>query len=407
MTNSVKQHPVTSDKSISTTHHDHSPQFTAHCSPLTQNCLPGLYIHVPFCRSKCPYCDFYSTPALSLIPAWLESLKKEAILYSRSFSLFDSLYLGGGTPSLLSSDQLRDLFSFLRECFTFAAESEITVEANPEDVTREKLIALKECGVNRLSIGAQSFSDDELALLKRRHSAHDAETALERAREAGFTNVGIDLMYLVPGQTETSWLHSLEQALTFEPAHLSCYQMTCEEQTPFGRMQAKGTLMGIEEETQRTFFLLTSRTLQERAYVHYEISNFARSGDLRSRHNSKYWRHVPYLGLGPAAHSYDGAERWWNVRSVKQYCRALDAGRLPQEDSEILSAAQFRLERCYLGMRTREGVAMRDICTSPDAEQVLSTLVTAGYVVLERGRVLPTLEGFLIADRLPLMFPEE
>ncbi len=324
----------------------------------------GLYVHVPFCRAKCPYCDFYSTPALSLVEAWLSAVKKEALFYTGIFPAFDSLYFGGGTPTIVPDNAFKDLIAFLRDHFMFADDSEITVEANPEDLTQEKLAALLACEVNRLSIGAQSFDDEELAILKRRHSARDVEAALERASAAGFDNIGIDLIYLIPGQTEKSWMNSLQRALSFEPTHLSCYQMTFEEGTAFGRMRAEGKIVAAHEEAERRFFLLTSRFLEEHGFIHYEISNFAREEASRSRHNGKYWRHVPYLGLGPSAHSFDGASRWWNVRSVKQYCRALDANAKPIEGSEILTEEQFRLERLFLGLRTRDGISLADATTS-------------------------------------------
>ena len=368
--------------------------------------LPGLYVHVPFCRGKCPYCDFYSTPALSLMEAWLSAVKKEALFYSGSFPAFNSLYIGGGTPTVLSDAALKDLIDFMRAHFTFTDETEITVEANPEDVAEEKLSALLACGVNRLSIGAQSFNDKELATLKRRHSARDAEAALECARTAGFGNIGIDLIYLIPGQTEESWMNSLQRALSFEPIHLSCYQMTYEEGTAFGRMRADDRIAAVEEETERRFLLLTSRFLEEHGFIHYEISNFARDEASRSRHNGKYWRHVPYLGLGPSAHSFDGESRWWNVRSVKQYCRALDTNVRPIEGSEILTKEQLRLERLFLGLRTCDGISLADACTAAHPEDVLAPLARSGLIRLENGRVFPTPEGFLVADRLPLLLPD-
>jgi len=372
----------------------------------TDHELAGLYVHVPFCRAKCPYCDFYSTPALSLVEAWLDGLRKEVLLYANSFPAFNSLYFGGGTPTIISDQAFKELVYFLRGHFVFADDTEVTVEANPEDVTQEKLAALKACGVNRLSIGAQAFNDQDLTTLGRRHSAHDVEAALERARSAGFSNIGVDLIYLVPGQTEESWINSLRRALKFEPSHLSCYQMTFEETTAFGRMRAEGRISAADEETERRIFLVTSRFLEEHGFIHYEISNFARDEASRSRHNGKYWRHVPYLGLGPGAHSFDGATRWWNLRSVKQYCRAVENNSRPIEGSEVLTEEQFRLERVYLGMRTRDGIALADASAASDPEDFLSPLAQSGLIRLKNGRALPTLEGFLVADRLPLLFPD-
>ena len=183
--------------------------------------------------------------------------------------------------------------------------------------------------------------------------------------------------------------------------------MTFEEGTPFGRMKAEGAIAVADEEKERHFFLLTSRFLEDRHFIHYEISNFARDEASRSRHNGKYWRHVPYLGLGPAAHSFDGATRWWNPRSVKEYCRALKGGSRPIEGSEVLTDEQFRLERLYLGLRTRDGVSFHDACAGSRPEAVLSPLEQSGLIRLDNGRIFPTLEGFLVADRLPLMFPDK
>ena len=366
----------------------------------------GLYIHVPFCRAKCPYCDFYSVPALSLVDNWLRAVQKEAVLYKDQFSTFDSLYFGGGTPTVLSDETFGKLTSVFRGLFTFAEDTEITVEANPEDVSPEKLEALKFCGVNRLSIGVQSFNDEELTFLKRRHSAKEAQTAVELARSMGFENIAIDLIYLIPGQTQESWMNSLERAVGFQPAHLSCYQMTFEEETPFGRMKAEGKIAVPDEETERRFFLLTSHFLQDHGYIHYEVSNFARDDASMSRHNSKYWRHVPYLGLGPAAHSFDGTTRWWNHRSVKQYCWALEEESKPIEGSEVLTDEQLRLEKLYLGLRTLDGVPLQEACPTVSAEASLSSLEHSGLIRLDNGRIFPTLEGFLVADSLPLMFPD-
>lgn len=373
-------------------------------SPVVEE-KPGLYVHVPFCRGKCPYCDFYSVPALSLIDEWLSVVEQEAALYRKQFTIFDSLYVGGGTPSVLRVETFRRLLKTLRNTFEFAADSEVTVELNPEDVTAALLGGLRASGVNRLSFGVQSFDDQELTFLKRRHTARDARNALEEARAASFDNIGIDLMYLIPGQSEEGWVRSLEEALRFEPAHLSCYQLTCEPHTPFGRMKADGQIVVPDEETERRFFLLTSRFFRDRGFIHYEISNFARDEASIARHNRKYWRHVPYLGLGPAAHSFDGRMRWWNMHSVKTYCRALAAGERPVEGSETLTVEQFRLERLYLGLRTREGVPLTDACDGVISGPEISSLEGEGLVRVQGDRVLPTIEGFAVADRLPLMFP--
>ncbi len=201
--------------------------------------LPGLYIHIPFCRTKCPYCDFYSTTSLSLIPAWLEAVQKEVLLYQDTFSRFDSLYLGGGTPTLLSDGELATLMDSLRFHFRFAPDPEITLEANPDDLSPAKLARLKDLGVNRLSVGVQSFDERELSFLGRRHTARQTEQALESVRAAGFANLGLDLMYGLPGQSQKAWAKTLKKALKYRPEHLSCYQLTLEQETQIVR-QGRG-----------------------------------------------------------------------------------------------------------------------------------------------------------------------
>ncbi|MBW2617138.1 MAG: radical SAM family heme chaperone HemW, partial [Deltaproteobacteria bacterium] len=301
---------------------------------------PGLYIHVPFCLSKCPYCDFYSITSISLIPSWLEGVLKELQMYKDRFSTFDTLYMGGGTPSLLNPNQLSTLMDFLVRNFEFSPETEITIEANPDDITREKLECYRDIGINRISLGAQSFDDRVLQYLKRRHTARKTEKALEWIRAAGFNNIGIDLMYGFEGQTEAAWVGTMKHALDFRPEHLSCYQMTYSEGTPFGNKLAQGRITQMGEEEERAFFLLTSRFLEQEGYLHYEISNFARDKKHVSRHNLKYWRHVPYLGIGPGAHSFLEGRRWWNIRSVFDYCRMLTNGCPPVEETETLSEEQ-------------------------------------------------------------------
>jgi oxygen-independent coproporphyrinogen III oxidase len=422
--------------------------------------LPGLYVHVPFCLTKCPYCDFFSVTDHSFISEFLDALAREASLYSGQFPAFDSLYVGGGTPSVLSTGQMVRLLSGLRGCFTFDPSCEITVEMNPDDVTTEKLRGLLDLGVNRLSMGVQSFHDRDLAFLKRRHGAAAGRKAIESALDAGFEDLSIDLIYALPGQTKRSWLENLEQAVAYPVSHLSCYQFTVEEGTPFGCMRQEGRLRPASERKERDLFLLAAQFLESQGFVHYEVSNYARTaGVLRlegepqrtgasafagrvegatqapgaflspshpfvegeaqrallvegatqapvmvSRHNTKYWTHVPYLGLGPSAHSFNGATRWWNVKSVRGYCQSLREGRFPLVGHEDLTPEQLRLERLYLGFRTREGVKRSDIEDSDNCGQTLLDLVDSGVLEIIEGRVVPTRKGYLIADHLPLVF---
>lgn len=364
----------------------------------------GLYVHVPFCKTKCPYCDFYSVTSTDRVRYFLETLDVEARLYREHFPAFDTLFLGGGTPSWLSEAHLAELIKTLRRHFAFAPESEITIEANPDDITAEKLRLFRNLGINRLSLGVQTFDELELGFLGRRHTAKQTEEALPLIRAAGFRNIGMDLIYGLPGQTIAAWRSTLETALRFNPEHLSCYQLTLAAGTPMGKRAAQGDLVPLDEEAQREFFLFTARFLQERGYLHYEVANFARGEEYICRHNRKYWTRVPYLGLGPAAHSFDGQRRWWNFASVEQYSASLQAGEVPVAGRETLTPEQVRLETLCLGFRTREGVSLSSIREQPQGEAILAGLLQAGLVRVDRDRVKATTEGLVVADSLPLRF---
>ena len=365
---------------------------------------PGLYIHIPFCKTKCPYCDFYSIADSSLVSSYLAALDAEARLYRDQFPAFDTLFLGGGTPSWLGEAHLAELMHNLRRQFIFAPESEITIEANPDDITAEKLRLFLELGINRLSLGCQSFDETELRFLGRRHTAGQTKAAIDLIRAAGFTNLGLDLIYGLPGQTAEAWLNTLETALRFDPEHLSCYQLTLAEDTPMGRNAAEGKLVPLNEEFQRELFLLTASFLKARGYLHYEVANFARGEGFTCRHNHKYWTRMPCLGLGPGAHSFNGTQRRWNCASVEQYCASLNEGRAPVAGQEILTPEQVRLEILYLGFRTQEGVPLATLREHPRGEATLAELEESGLVRVDRDRVKATAEGLVVADSLPLRF---
>ncbi len=365
---------------------------------------PGLYIHVPFCKTKCPYCDFYSIPAGESIGRWLEALAREAALRRGACGAFDALYIGGGTPSVLSDAETERIFEIVDANFRFASGAEVTIEANPDDVTPRAAALWHELGVNRASLGVQSFDDDALRFLRRRHDAARSREAFRSLRDAGFSNIGIDLIYGFDGQSLDLWLRTLTEAIEHRPEHLSCYQLTIARSTEFAAMLAAGTLAPLDEEAQRAFFLETSATLTRAGYVHYEVSNFARQGEPRSRHNGKYWSRTPYLGLGPSAHSFLDGRRWWNVRSVETYCRLLEEQVSPIEDSETLGAEEIALETVALGFRTRDGVPLEALRRHPGWERTLDTLVAEGLVTVEHGRAAPTTEGLCVADRLAIAF---
>jgi oxygen-independent coproporphyrinogen-3 oxidase len=367
---------------------------------------PGLYIHVPFCSGKCPYCDFYSVEiagpgeSAGLIRRWLSALESECERYRDDFAPFETLYVGGGTPSRLPGEALAELLRLALTRFPFERGAEVTLEANPEDVTGPKIELALGLGVNRVSLGVQSLDDAELHFLGRRHTAGDAARAARSIRDAGCSNLCLDLMYGLPGQTEARWLQTLKAALAFEPEHLSCYQLSLASGTPFARLREEGRVALPDEEEARALFLLTSRFLEENGYIHYEISNFARGESFFSRHNRKYWSHAPYLGLGPAAHSFRDGTRWWNVRSLREYCDSLAEGGLPIEGREALSADQIELEAVYLGLRTRRGVAVEKLRPQNRGRETAERLCRDGLATLDEGRLALTREGFVVADAI-------
>jgi oxygen-independent coproporphyrinogen-3 oxidase len=371
--------------------------------------LPGLYIHIPFCVKKCGYCGFYSVTNPALIPDFLTALDREVSQCRTIWGPFDTLHIGGGTPSVLSPDDLAQLIDSLRARFTITPAAEITVEVNPGDIDRDHLMSMRAVGVNRLTIGCQSFDDTVLTFLGRRHTARQAHEAIETAREAGFDNIGIDLISGIPGQPVAHWIETLAAALTAQPDHLSCYQLTIEEGTSFARRCQSGEIALPDDGILADLFFTTSRILEENGFIQYEVSNFSRSPETESRHNKKYWDHTPYLGLGPAAHSFDGRRRSWNVRSVGAYLGGLSAGRLPVAASEVLTPDQLRMETLFLGFRTSRGVNLADFRRRFDQDllmekgKILNKLGEEGLVEIRDGFLRPTRAGMAVADSLALI----
>ncbi len=361
----------------------------------------GLYVHVPFCRSKCGYCDFYSETDGDP-DAVLRAILAEAAGAAGAFGRFDTVYLGGGTPSLLTAGQVDALLRGLREPGEIADGAEVTLEANPDDVTADRAEAWRASGVTRLSLGVQSLDDEELQVLGRRHDAAAARRAVERARAAGFDELGLDLIWGLPSQTPAEWLRTLRRAIDLGPEHLSCYQLTLDEATPMGFLAAEGALELPGDDDAYEMFVTTSRVLGAAGYEHYEISNFARGATHRSRHNQIYWRRQPYLGLGPAAHSFDGRRRWWNVPSITSYLEQVAGGGEAVAGVEEPDDDQARLERLMLGLRTSDGVAVEHLRSIDGWRTRLDALVDEGLLRRDGDRIRPTLAGFALADRLPL-----
>jgi len=328
-----------------------------------------LYIHVPFCLKKCRYCDFYSEIDLSLVSEYVASLILEIQLRSEmegrgQAPCVKTVYFGGGTPSILPLDAIGAILDCLHHTYQLASDAEITLETNPGTLESDYLNGLNRLGINRLSIGIQSFDDQKLALLGRIHTGKQAEQAIEAAQGAGFDNIGLDLIYGLPGETGSDWTREMDAALAFAPDHLSCYMLTLEPGTPLYHRYEKGLFTPMGSHSQVDLFSLTSTYLTRLGYDHYEISNFARAKERRSRHNSAYWKMVSYTGFGPSAHSYwvrkDRGNpehiRSWNHSDLKAYIRSLYEKCLPVEESETLTVSQQMLEWIMVGLRTRSGL---------------------------------------------------
>ncbi|MGZ3649204.1 MAG: radical SAM family heme chaperone HemW [Syntrophales bacterium] len=372
----------------------------------TTDTTPGLYIHIPFCKSKCPYCNFYSVTSFTMIDEFLNALFREMEMYREAFTRLDTVYIGGGTPSLLAKEHFDSILSNIRNTFILSPNAEITVEINPADSPQRYLESIRRLGFNRLNIGVQSFDDKVLTFLERRHSVREALDTIEAARNAGFENIGIDLIYGIPGQNMASWLDTISQALFLNLSHLSCYQLTIEAGTPLGLRHHRREIVLHEEEMQHTFFIRTSEILENNGYVHYEVSNFARDISLASRHNQKYWNHISYLGLGPAAHSFMGHKRWWNRSSLDEYIKDIEAGKLPLDSAEMLTREQLHLEAFFLGLRTKRGIDLHNHSSRygydliSEKADTLARLVKAGFIEINEGHLQPTRSGLAVADSL-------
>jgi oxygen-independent coproporphyrinogen-3 oxidase len=365
----------------------------------------GLYIHVPFCTSVCPYCDFAVTIAGGeRREEWADGVIREAALYSDCGLGFDTVYFGGGTPSTLDPEQLVRIVDGLHRHLDVDREALFFLEANPEDVSPQRVTAWRELGVDFVSLGVQSLDDDDLVFLGRRHSATDARRAVEALCGAGFAAVSVDLIYGVAGRSEGHWRKQLESAVALGVDHLSCYQLTVHEETVLGRRVARGVATEMGEGDLAELFFLTHELLSDAGFEGYEVSNFASAPQHRSWHNQKYWDHTPYLGLGPSAHSLADGRRWWNQQT------AVNAGERPIEDEEQPSNEQLILEGLMLGFRTAAGVdlgRLRDrfgIDLLVRNRDVIDRFSASGHIEVDGERLRPTLAGLAIADTLARSF---
>ena len=369
-----------------------------------------LYIHIPFCKQACHYCDFHFSTNLSRKSALVNALCAEIALQKKYLptNLLETIYLGGGTPSLLTELELSQIFDTIHTHFIVSHDSngepaEITLEANPDDLTPEKLTMLRRY-VNRLSIGIQTFDEATLRWMNRAHTATEAEKSVRLAREAGFDNLSVDLIYGIPNRPESLWTADLQKVLALNVPHLSAYALTIEPDTAFGRWEKTGKLPPADEELAAEQFEELTKALTGVNYEHYEISNFAQSGRY-ARHNTAYWQRRPYLGIGPSAHSYTGDNRQYNIANNARYIAEIERGVLPATVEQLTTADQVN-EYLLTGLRTQWGCSIGELDTlfGADFTQVqshdLTTLYASGWLVRDNDRLRLTESGKLFADRV-------
>ena len=369
----------------------------------------GIYVHIPFCVKKCPYCDFYSITDTSLKQRFISAVISEMGMTSNLPFKFDTLYIGGGTPSVLETKLITRIIETASDLYKLSPDSEITIEVNPGTVKLEKLKEYKDAGVNRISIGVQSFQERNLNFLGRMHTVKDADLAIRWARDAGFENIGIDLIYGIVGQTRKSWLCDLAKAVSYKPEHLSCYMLTYESGTPIERDRQKGLFKPLNEEKVGGLFKTTVEFLAGKGYAQYEISNFARAKILRSRHNQKYWSFTPYIGLGPSAHSFIEPGRYWNKSSVMKYVKDIEEGEFPVGGQEVLSREQMMTESIFLGLRKADGINVSEFNSRFDENffkifgKQIDDFVKKGLMVTNQTSCALTVKGMLFLDSITSM----
>lgn len=359
--------------------------------------MAGIYMHIPFCKTRCIYCDFYSTTHSELKEQYVRALCKE--LEMRRDYLngepIETIYFGGGTPSQLDKEDFEKIFATVRRVYGMEQCQEITLEANPDDLRPEYLEALSELPFNRISMGVQTFDDDTLKLLHRRHNAAQAIEAVRNCRQYGFRNISIDLIYGLPGENAGQWAKDLRQAIDLEPEHISAYHLTYEEGTPIYTMLQHHRVTEVDEESSVRFFTMLMDTLQTAGYEHYEISNFCRPG-MYSRHNTSYWKGVKYLGCGPSAHSFDGNNREWNSASIGRYIAGMEYGKRPFDTEERNKTTRYN-EFIITAVRTKWGILL-DKLRQEYGEQLYTYCLETARPHLDGGR-LETRDGALRLTR--------
>ena len=367
--------------------------------------MAGIYIHIPFCKQRCLYCAFYSSTLHSKQQEYCDALCREIIMRRNYIiGIIDTVYFGGGTPSTLTREQLQKILGTIKENYRLSPSAEITIEANPDDLTPEYLATLRSLSFNRLSMGIQSFDDAQLKAIGRRHTAERARQAVKDARTAGFENISIDLMFALPSSTSAQWQESIKQAIELRPTHISAYNLTYEEETPLYRALQQGKIEAVDEEENLKQFEILIEQLAAAGYRHYEISNFALPG-YESRHNSSYWHDIPYLGCGAAAHSYNGESRSWNISDIKTYIEGINNGAPFSEVEQLTTAEQYN-DAILTRLRTADGVPsdwMREKFGDKLTDYMLKNAaphIVAGRLKEQQGHLILTRTGLFVSDAI-------
>ena len=368
--------------------------------------MAGIYIHIPFCKQACHYCNFHFSTSLLYKNELVAALLKELELnktYLES-EIIETIYFGGGTPSLCTNDELASIIARINAEYHISPDAEITLEANPDDITKEKLIGWKQIGINRLSIGVQSFFDEDLEWMNRAHNSSQSKQSIELAYQYGFTNISIDLIYGLPIPCNEKWKENVKTAIDYNIPHLSCYALTVEAKTPLHKMIALNKTADVDPDKQSEQFLLLMDWLQDAGYEHYEISNFAKHGN-RSKHNSSYWQRKKYLGIGPSAHSFNGYTRQWNVSNNNLYIRSINNEIIPFEKEDLTPEQQLN-EYIMTSLRTIEGLNPEKL-EKEKRSVILSKaerFINSGKILLKENSLVLTKEGKLLADGIAATF---
>jgi oxygen-independent coproporphyrinogen-3 oxidase len=364
--------------------------------------LAGIYLHIPFCKQACNYCNFHFSTSLQYKDELIAALIKEIELTPSADEMIDTVYFGGGTPSILSIDDIKLIFDALQKKFVINGSAEITLEANPDDITTEKLLQWKQIGINRLSIGIQSFLEEELVWMNRAHNATESLVCIDKVIEAGFTNFSIDLIYGSPLLNNENWKRNVEIVIAKNIPHISCYALTVEPSTALEKQIAQHKKQPVDPEKQAAQFLLLMDWMQQAGYNHYEISNYAKPG-MESKHNSSYWQGKHYFGFGPSAHSFDGASRKWNVANNALYIQALAKDTIPYEEEKLTITQQLN-EYIMTSLRTMEGLDLDFVEKKFGRESCDKILVEStkyqeeGKLKIAANKIILTKEGKLFAD---------